>query len=142
MSRAALGRRANLLERRLGATPGFTRQVRHRREDAAGDYVALDLRVERPVQELTHCMAMVTVLDVNPTIWIATGTASPLEAPAGTTTSSWYSPTAPGARPENRTVAAAPPIVTFGVATVRESGSFSPGDPVAGWLLTKPKPVQ
>jgi hypothetical protein len=94
------------------------------------------------LQREIHCTAIVTVLDVSPAIWIATGIALPLEEPGGTTAFTWYSPTAPGARPENRTVAAAPPIVTVGVTTVHESGLPGPGEPVAGWLLTKPKPVQ
>jgi hypothetical protein len=73
---------------------------------------------------------------------ITTGIAAPFEDPAGTSTLTWYSPTAPGAKPENRTAAGLPPMDTAGVVVVDEIGSLSAGEPLAGWLVTGPRPVQ
>jgi len=47
-----------------------------------------------------------------------------------------------GVSPEKSTLAGAPPIVTVGVIVVHESGAARAGSPVAGWLVTGPKPVQ
>jgi hypothetical protein len=43
----------------------------------------------------------VTVFDCTPPIEITTGTALPLEDPAGANAFTWYKPTLPGASPEN-----------------------------------------
>ena len=75
-----------------------------------------------------HCTGIVTVFEVAPPMAITMGTAAPFEDAAGTSASTWYSPTEPGARPENRTVAGAPPMVTVGVAVVCESWL-----PLGGW---------
>jgi hypothetical protein len=52
-----------------------------------------------------YCTGMVTVFEVAPPMAITTGIAAPFDDPAGTIASTWYSPTEPGARPENNTVA-------------------------------------
>lgn len=85
---------------------------------------------------------MVTVFDVAPPMEITTGTAEPLADPAGTSAFTWYSPTDPGASPENCTEACAPPIMTVGVVVVDEGGLLSAAEPLAGWLVTEPSPVQ
>jgi hypothetical protein len=98
---------------------------------------------------MLHCTAMVTVFDVAPPLWtplavtespkaITTGTAEPLDEPAGTSAFTWYSPTDPGARPEKSTCAWTPPMVAIGVVVVSESWSFSGGEPLGGWLVTAP----
>src|SRR5712692_10346331 len=69
-----------------------------------------------------YCTAIVTVFDITPPIDITTGTALPLAEAAGTLAFTWYSPTNPGARPENSTVAFAPPIMTIGSVVVDASG--------------------
>jgi hypothetical protein len=68
-----------------------------------------------------HCTGMVTVFEVAPPMAITTGTAAPFGDAAGTSASTWYSPTEPGAKPENSTWACAPPMVTVGVVVVCES---------------------
>ena len=87
-------------------------------------------------------MAMVTVFEVAPPIEIDTGTALPPGAPGGTCTFTWYSPTAPGERPENKTGAKTPPMLTVGVVVVGARVVIDAGAPVAGWLVTAPRPVQ
>ena len=73
------------------------------------------------VVHFDHCTGMVTVFEVAPPMAITTGIEAPFEDPVGTRASTWYSPTEPGARPENSTVAGAPPMVTVGVVVVCES---------------------
>jgi hypothetical protein len=85
------------------------------------------------VVQFDHCTAMVTVFEVAPPMAIMTGTAAPFEEAAGTSASTWYSLIAPGAMPENSTVAGAPPMVTVGVAVVCESWLALGGDPLGGW---------
>jgi hypothetical protein len=70
---------------------------------------------------MDHCTGMVTVLEMAPPMAITTGMAAPFEDAAGTSASTWYSPTEPEARPENSTVAGAPPMITVGVGVVCES---------------------
>jgi len=72
------------------------------------------------------------MFDVTPPIERITGTAGPLALPAGTRTFTWYSPTAPGARPEKKTLAGAPPIVTVGLVGVEERGLARAGEPLGG----------
>ncbi len=55
----------------------------------------------------------------------------PVGALAGTVTFTWYRPTEPGVSPLNATGAAAPPIVTCGVAVVVD-GVAGLGSPEAG----------
>ena len=85
---------------------------------------------------------MVTVLEATPPMLIATTTSEPFVGAAGTKAFTWYVPTKPGARPENRTVACAPPIVTLGMVVVIDKGLFDEDEPVAGWFVTAPRPVQ
>src|SRR5713226_4384 len=84
---------------------------------------------------------MVTAFDVAPPIEITTGTAAPLDDRAGISAFTWYSPTDPGARPENRTEARSPPIVKIAVVSVDERGRPA-SQPVGGGLVTGPRPVQ
>jgi len=86
--------------------------------------------------------AIVTVFDAMPPIARITGTELPVGAPAGTSKFTWYTPTVVGVNPENNMVAGTPPTVTVGVAVVNESGLRSAASPVAGWLVTGPRPVQ
>jgi hypothetical protein len=74
--------------------------------------------------------AIVTVFDVAPPMAITTGTAAPFNDPAGTRAFTWYSPTDPGASPENSTEAKAPPIVTVGVVVVAERGLLRASAPL------------
>src|ERR1039458_8730878 len=83
-----------------------------------------------------HWTAIVTVFEVAPSIAITTGTAPPLDDPAGTSAFTWYSPTVPGARPENTTEACAPPIMTVGVVVVDESGLLRAAEPLSSTTTT------
>ena len=74
---------------------------------------------------------MVTVFEFTPPMEIETGATELATTPAGTSAFTWYSPTNPGASPENSTVAAAPPIVTVGIVVVQASGPSGAGAPVA-----------
>jgi hypothetical protein len=96
----------------------------------AGGPVIWTSRVPVPVGPIT---AIVTVFEVTPPMEIATGTALPASAVAGTRALTWYSPTKPGARPENRTLADTPPMVTVGVVRVSARGVLvGAGKPVWG----------
>jgi hypothetical protein len=64
------------------------------------------------------CTDMVTVFETAPPMEIVTGTAFPVATVAGTCTFTWYTPTNPGARPENCTRAETPPMFTRGVVVV------------------------
>src|SRR5437016_6571036 len=62
-------------------------------------------------------------------------TALPAGAPAGTCTLTWYSPTPPGARPENWTAAGMPPMETSGMrltAGARPAGQRPGGAAIQG----------
>ena len=47
----------------------------------------------------------------------------------------------PGVRPLNWTTAGWPATVTVGSSVVRARGEDGAGSPVAGWLLTGPRPL-
>jgi hypothetical protein len=70
-----------------------------------------------------------------------TGTESPADTARGTWAFIWYKPTKLGARPEKRTVAGTPPMLTAGVIVVRAGGLLPAGEPVGGWFVTAPSPV-
>src|SRR5713226_580000 len=73
----------------------------------------------------SYFTAIVTLFERKPTIVKTTSTAFPV-----------------GAGPENDTVAGTPPMVSVGLMTDSESGVDGAGAPVAGWLVTAPRPVQ
>jgi len=50
-------------------------------------------------QSKAHCTAMVTVFEMAPPMAITTGIAAPIDDAAGTSASTWYSPTEP--HPQN-----------------------------------------
>src|SRR4051812_17454030 len=65
---------------------------------------------------------------------------SPFAAPLGTCTLIWYTPAVPGTTPANDTVAAAPPIVTWGsVASGDAAVGTTPGI-CAGVVAPNPVP--
>ena len=82
-----------------------------------------------------------TVFDIESPIETTTGMALPGAIPAGTRTFTWYSPIVPGARPEKRTLALIPPMVTVGVVVVSQRDVVGAGEPVFGGLVTTPRPV-
>ena len=86
--------------------------------------------------------AIVTTFDAIPAMAIESGTRSPDGVCVGTCTFTWYRPRNPGARPENSTGLSTLPIVTVGAATVSDNGTDIAAEPVGGWFVTAPSPVQ
>jgi len=107
---------------------------------------ALHVPVQLPVRlrfgEGGSYTPIVTVFEETPPTLMVTGTAEPSLVPLGTKALTWYRPTAPGVNPEKATDAGTPPMVATGVVVVGESGSPNAGEPLAGWFVTGPRPVQ
>jgi hypothetical protein len=94
-------------------------------------------------QKAAQCTAIVTGGLVCPVTAIATGTASPVAIPEGTTALTWYKPAYPGASPLNAACADWPPIVTVTGFTVLANGpAVGAGAPAATDGITAPGPVQ
>src|ERR1035438_9717876 len=92
----------------------------------------------RDCRRACYCTGSSTELLDAPATSTTTGRL-PAASPVGTSTSTPYRPTNPGASPLKLTIAFVPPMVTVGVATV---GCPLPGSPSAGGEDTAPRPVQ
>ena len=78
---------------------------------------------------------------LKPEMLTTSGVAGPAATPAGMRTSISYTPTKPGANPENRTSMGTPPTVTVGNSRVRETGLAGAGRPVGTLNVTGPSPL-